>query len=247
MLPVIITVLVILAAVAGYFVFQGKGTDAIVADDQPGVEAQINEQQDISEGNITAATAQNAPVSNGDVVALDVNAAMAERTLGNPEAPIVIREFASLTCGHCGDFHKNTFPAFKTEFIDTGKVFMIFTDFPLNGPALHASMVARCLPADRYFSFLSLLFNNQDKWAYDAQYINYLRQNAALAGLGNDAFEACIGNDELREAVLGTMRTAQTKYEINSTPSFVINEEKLNAPGHNIEVFRDAIGSKAAE
>ena len=56
--------------------------------------------------------------------------AMEEAVLGNPEAPVTIIEFASLSCPHCAAFHKERFPWLKKNFIDTGKVKFIFRDFP---------------------------------------------------------------------------------------------------------------------
>lgn len=178
---------------------------------------------------------------------IDVEKAMEVRALGNPEAPLVIREHASLTCGHCGTFHQETFDQLKAEYIDTGKVYFIFTDFPLNGPALHAGMIARCLPHERYFNFLDMLFKSQDKWAYEPTYLTYLRQNAALAGLGNDAFDACVGNQELQDALTTQMREAQQKYSISSTPTFVLNEDNVVSGARDFAFFKNIIEEELAK
>ncbi len=144
------------------------------------------------------------------------------RTLGNPDAPIKIEEFASLTCGHCAHFHGTTFQEIKTKYIDTGKVFFTFTDFPLNGPALDAAMVVRCMPPERYFTFLSFLFQTQEQWAFNAAYKDNLRQNAKLAGLSDEAFDACLANESLKQGLVDRMQAKSTENNINSTPSFVI-------------------------
>lgn len=146
------------------------------------------------------------------------------RILGNPDAPIKIKEFSSLTCGHCGTFHLGTFKKIKEELIDTGKAYIELNDFPLNAPALHGSMVARCLPNDKYFDFVQLLFETQKDWAYKADYVSVLKQNAMLAGLSSEAFTACLQNHELQEALTKGIQDAQTKYDVNSTPTFVIND-----------------------
>jgi len=69
-------------------------------------------------------------------------------TIGDENAPITIIEYASMSCSHCADFHTNTLPELKTEFIDTGKVRMVFRDYPFNYPALLGSMMMRCIPGD---------------------------------------------------------------------------------------------------
>lgn len=144
------------------------------------------------------------------------------RTLGNPDAPVKIEEFASLTCGHCAHFHGTTFKELKTKYIDTGKVFFTFTDFPLNAPALDASMIARCMAPERYFTFLSFLMETQEQWAFSADYKTSLRQNAKLAGMSDEAFDSCLANMALKDGLVDRMKAKAEENKLNSTPSFVI-------------------------
>lgn len=194
-----------------------------------------------------SSTSVDPSAPSADVTQIDIPQALSDRALGNPDAPVVIQEFSSLTCGHCGEFHKNAFDQIKAEYIDTGKVYLIFRDFPLNAPAVTATMVARCLPAERYYSFIDLLFKNQEKWAYDANYINYLRQNAALAGLGQDAFESCVANNDLRQAITSKARESSLKYQINSTPSFVINESNVQTGARDFNFYKQIIEAELAK
>jgi len=145
------------------------------------------------------------------------------KVIGDPSAPVEIIEYASLTCSHCADFHTEILPKLKEDYIDTGKAYLVYQDFPLNAPALQASMVARCLPDSRYFGFIGLLFKTQERWAFNADYLNALRQNAKLAGLNDQAFDACLENESLQQSLALTMQAASKKWEINSTPTFVIN------------------------
>lgn len=154
---------------------------------------------------------------------IDLDHIMGERGYGDPKAPVRIDEYASLSCSHCAMFHKNILPKLKEKFIDTGKVYFVFHDFPLNAQALAASVVSRCMPEDRYHSFLSFLFDKQDKWAYEANFLNILKQNAKLAGGNGDDIEACLENEDIRTALVTKMQDASKKHQINSTPSFVIN------------------------
>lgn len=68
--------------------------------------------------------------------------------IGDENAPITIIEYASMSCSHCANFHTNTLPDLKKEYIDTGKVRMVFRDYPFNYPALLGSMMMRCIPGD---------------------------------------------------------------------------------------------------
>lgn len=167
--------------------------------------------------------------------------ALSERSLGKADAPAVIVEYSSLTCSHCGDFHKNTYKKIKETLIDTGKARLVISDFPLNGPALQASMVARCLPADQYFGFIQLLFETQDQWAYSEGFKKYLKQNAQLAGLDAQTFENCFASEPLRAGILAMVQKAQTAHQINSTPTFVINGKEKVEGAKGLEDFEKAI------
>ena len=79
--------------------------------------------------------------------------------IGDSNAPITIIEYASMSCSHCADFHTNTLPELKTEFIDTGKVRMVFRDYPFNYPALLGSMMLRCIPKDVKYDYMNALTN----------------------------------------------------------------------------------------
>lgn len=172
----------------------------------------------------TSAASETSPAaSETEVAGIDVANALSERGYGNPDAPIKVIELASLTCGHCADFHQHTFPALKEKYIDTGKLYFIFRDFPLDARALAGTMAARCLPKERYSGFIDLLFKTQKHWAYDADSLNILRQNAKLAGLGDKAFDACINNMEIKQGIADWMEKAKNNWwEINSTPTLVI-------------------------
>src|SRR5216683_4062242 len=74
-----------------------------------------------------------------------------DRVLGQADAPVTIIEYASLTCPHCAAFDRDTLPKIRQNWIDTGKAKLVYRDFPLDGWALRAAMVARCAPPERYF------------------------------------------------------------------------------------------------
>src|SRR5690606_17709602 len=92
--------------------------------------------------------------------------ALPEKTLGDPNAPVTIVEYASLTCSHCASFHQETFGPLKEKYIDTGKVYFVFREFPLDPLATAAFMIARCTPEGSYFPMIETLFENQRRWAF---------------------------------------------------------------------------------
>lgn len=157
--------------------------------------------------------------------ALTVNVLRAtdDRVLGRDDAPITIIEYASLTCPHCAKFHNTALATVKRELIDTGKVRLIFRDYPIDNYALRAAMMARCAPNEKYFDLLEVLFKNQEKWTKSDNPLKALAQYGNLAGMDDDFITACMTNAELEGALLKRQRDAQTLYRIRSTPTFVFN------------------------
>ena len=157
----------------------------------------------------------------------DIEEVLSERALGDENAPITLIEFASLSCSHCATFHNNVYPKLKENYIDTGKVRFIFSDYPLNAPAMDGSVAARCLPKDRYFKFIKFLFATQEEWAYSSTPQKYILQNAKLLGGDGDKLAACLGSDDIRQGLVTSMQLANKVYGINSTPSFRANDKAL--------------------
>lgn len=150
---------------------------------------------------------------------------LAERALGPADAKVTVLEFFSLTCSHCAAFQRDTFPRVKSELIDTGRIRYVFRDFPLDQVALMAAMVARSLPPERYEPFVSALLASQDRWAF-ARGVNSMDEVAkiaALAGLPRAGFNAAIGDEKLKAAILTGQSEGEKKYNVQSTPSFVFD------------------------
>jgi len=174
---------------------------------------------------------------------LSTDDAMQDRVIGNAEAPITIIEYASLTCPHCANFHAETLPQIKKEWIETGKAKLIYRDFPLDKYAASASMIARCAPNDKYFIFLNAFFAQQKNWSRADDPVRVLTQLAGLGGMSKDDVDACLANEELQDAILQMRLDGQMEYGINSTPSFVINGKMINNLPY--EDFKDILEDAA--
>jgi len=179
-----------------------------------------------------ASTAEATPENEGNLLSspkkltVDVRAAMADRILGNMDAPITIIEYASMTCPHCANFHNTMMAEVKRELLATGKARLIFRDYPLDQFALRASMMARCAPEDKYFDLVEVIFRNQERWTKSENTLKALAQLGNLAGMDDEYIAACMQNAELESAVLAGLREGQSLYRIKSTPSFVFNTQK---------------------
>jgi protein-disulfide isomerase len=170
----------------------------------------------------TAASAASAPSPP-----VTVTLSSDDRLLGNQDAPITIIEYASLTCPHCAAFEKETLPEIKKQWIDTGKAKLVFRDFPLDGSAIKASLLARCAPPERFYGFIDVLFGSQESWAREADPTASLARIAKLGGMDDDQFHSCMADDALQNKILASRLQGEKEFGVGSTPTFFINGRKL--------------------
>tara|TARA_B100000287_G_scaffold118757_1_gene110672 strand:- start:613 stop:1194 length:582 start_codon:yes stop_codon:yes gene_type:complete len=150
---------------------------------------------------------------------------------GSKTAKVKIIVYESLTCGHCAEFHKKIYPEIKKDFIDTGLVNIEFRSFPLNMAALNASKIAHC-NNDGNSEILHFLFSNQRKWVKG----NTIEEaNTNLKNLITNEnikidFDSCINNKLVEDYILESRINGVKKFEINATPTLVIDNKKFEDP-----------------
>ena len=152
---------------------------------------------------------------------------------GKADAPVTIIEYASMTCPHCANFHKTTYPALKSKYIDTGKVRFIFREFPLDELAVAASMLARCAGGEKSIALIDVLFASQDKWAVRDP-IPALLQISKQAGFTQASFDQCLKDQSLYNNILAMRERGSKDYKVESTPTLFING-KVQKGGASIE------------
>ena len=177
--------------------------------------------------------------SNLNLLASGVNVELkpTDNVHGSPDAPITVVEYASMTCPHCAAFHKEVVPQLTKDYIDTGKVKMVFREFPLDGGATMAAALARCMKGDNYFAFIDLLFRSQEKWWLSLfqgggqQQItrekveNNLVEIARVAGMSRDKAVTCMSDKANLDLVQANWQEGQTRYQVNSTPTIIVDGE----------------------
>ena len=150
-----------------------------------------------------------------------------ERVLGDPAAPVTIIEYASLTCPHCAAFHRDDLPAIKAKYIDTGKVYFILREFPLDPVATSAFMLARCAPPEQYFPIVDLLFEQQKNWAFVNDPATALLNMVKQAGFTQESFEACLRNQQILDGV-NWVKNRGSQLGVDATPTFFFNGKKVS-------------------
>ena len=160
---------------------------------------------------------------------------------GNVDAKINIIVYESLTCGHCADFHKEVYPELKRDFIDTGLVKIEFRSFPLDLAALNASKLVHC-KNDGKTDLLHFLYKNQKKWVLGKtiEDINKRLKNLILEKESGLDFEGCLLDKNIEDHVLNDRITGAKKFNIEATPTLIINDKKFDNP-HNYKKLKKTI------
>jgi protein-disulfide isomerase len=173
----------------------------------------------------------------------DMKVSDADFIRGDKAAKVTLVEYASLTCPHCAHFHNEILPTLKKEYVETGKLRVVYRDFPLDKLALTGSVVARCAGKDRFFGFIDALYASQQSWGRDANPLAAIARIARLGGMDQAAFDACLKREDLNDAVLRQRLEGDKTFGVNSTPSIFINGERYGG-GLTIPQYRAIIDAK---
>jgi protein-disulfide isomerase len=152
-----------------------------------------------------------------------------DMSLGNPQAKVTVVEYASASCPHCAEFNNDTFPAFKTKYIDSGKIHYVFREFltPPVEVAASGFLIARCAGKDKYFSVLDAIYRGQQAMYASGDYRGSLLRIAESAGMTEAQFNACTTDDAALKALNDRVEQAN-KDGITGTPTFVVNGSKMD-------------------
>jgi protein-disulfide isomerase len=154
---------------------------------------------------------------------------------GRPAAPVTIVEYASFTCHFCAAFQRDVVPALTRDYIMSGKVRLVFREYPFDPAARAASALARCFSGDSYFAFADQLFLKQEDWLKDTDGDNQLTmidvaeglvRQARLTGMGRAQANACMTNPDNLAAVDASYAEASSRYRVSATPTFFIAGRK---------------------
>ena len=176
-------------------------------------------------------------------------AAMAEPVLGDivlgdDSAPVTVIEYASFTCPHCAAFHADTWPRFRAEYVDTGKVRFILREVYFDREGLWASMAARCGGASAFYPMADQFMKKQRLWAKAARNNNRseISKIARLNGLSSAQLDACFSDQDYARALVEAYQRNAADDDVNSTPTFIINGAKHagNMPFEELAALVDA-------
>jgi protein-disulfide isomerase len=185
---------------------------------------------------IGAASAQEAEIDTSTIT---------EMVLGAEDAPVTMIEYASYTCPHCANFHTGVFKQLKEEYIDTGKMKLIYREVYFDRYGLWASMIARCGGPEKFFGISDLIYKGQSDWTRAggaSEIVDALRKIGGLAGLEKETLEACLQDGTKAQTLAAWYQENATADGIQSTPSFLLNGTKVE--NQSYEKFKALIDAE---
>lgn len=153
-------------------------------------------------------------------------AATTEISIGAADAPVTIVEYASFTCPHCAAFHTTSFPLLKADYIDTGKVRLIYREVYFDRYGLKAALLARCAGADKYLAVAKIIYETQAEWLADGEPATVdanLTKIGLTLGLPEAQITACLMDQATAETMVEEFRVNMENDPIEGTPAFLID------------------------
>jgi protein-disulfide isomerase len=230
---VILALAVLVAIAGGLYVYRG-GLPAVAPAEveasgaAPQAEAVFDAEDKSSPSQEQTSDAPSSPQALDEIV------------LGDPNAPVTMIEYASLTCPHCGAFHNETLPILKKEYIDTGKLKLYLRPFPFDGVATAGSMLVYCVAPEMRLNFLTMLFERQSVWLMSSEPIKELEKLARFAGLSEMDFRVCLKDETIFNGIREIQKAAHEVQKVQSTPTFFVRGDRIEG-NQSVDAFRDVI------
>lgn len=160
------------------------------------------------------------------------NLPLEDQVMGNPNAPVTLLEYASMTCPHCKSFHEEIMPAITRKYINSGEVRYIVRPFPFNGDRVGeaAFMLAMCAPGNNYYPMMDALFSTQHSWAFGNDPASELKRISKLSGMSETEYQVCLSNRTLYLKMIEARDLAVRKFNVRATPTIFIDNERFARP-----------------
>ena len=152
--------------------------------------------------------------------------------IGNTDAPITIVEFSDFQCPFCARFHTQTLPSIIEEYIEQGKVKLVFRDFPIQSihpNALPASVAAECAnDQDKFKEMHDALFEKQNEWnrLETADALSMFSQYASEMQLNQELFDSCLTSGKHISEIKKDMDDGRN-YGVSGTPGFFVGNDQI--------------------
>ena len=164
--------------------------------------------------------------------------------IGNKDSKVTLMEYASFTCPHCAQFHKDVFKQLKKDYIDTGKIKFVYREVYFDRYGLWAAMIARCGGEMRYFGISDILLSTQADWSGTDDptvVVENLKKIGRTAGMDDAAMGVCLDNADMAQAMVTAYQTNAEADKVEGTPTLLVNGVKYsNMPYDELKAILDA-------
>ena len=156
------------------------------------------------------------------------------------DTKINIKIYSSLTCPYCAELHVKFLPNLIKKYVENKIAYIELHDYPLNQSSLVAAQIQKCFSIDDQKLYLDEIYKKQTEWS-NAETLKELQSNLSKItqslGLSDKDFNSCVKNKTYESRALKSRINAQNKYNVNSTPTLIINEKKFKGSLKNIEKY----------
>jgi len=182
------------------------------------------------------------PVDNSEVVGTITGETgiYQDIVFGDPNAPVTLLEYGSMTCGACANFKNMVYPDIEKKYVDSGKVKFIFRNYVLGGQLdLVASSVARCTTEDVARALTKEFFAKQGRWLRSDTPVDDLAALARRAGISRVQFDQCIRDKDMQKYLAEMTKEGGSRMGVTGTPTLYVNGKKLSS--YAPEVLEEAL------
>lgn len=161
-------------------------------------------------------------IANPTVAEIMQTGPLPEMAWGRADAPVTVVKYMSLTCPYCRKFHAEVFPAFKSGYVDTGKVRFILREFPIGRTSGNATVALRCAPPEKYLDLYGKFLAQQSKWVSQEVRLDAIYEVAQQVGMTRARLDDCLKN----QAMIGGLKWVKDRGRtlgIIGTPNFFVD------------------------
>lgn len=177
--------------------------------------------------------------------------------MGNPDAPIKLVEYMSITCSHCATFGEEAFNTIRDDYVESGRVSFEIRNFVRDPLDLTAAILSRCGGEGPFFALTKQALNNQGPMFEKAQSMGEATYSSVLQsepnirfvrlaeqldlisyfqqrGVSADQAKACLSDTAVAEKLMADTQTAIKDFDIQGTPTFLLNGQKIDGTSWNM-------------
>lgn len=169
-----------------------------------------------------------------------------ELSIGNKDSQVTLVEYASFTCPHCANFHRNVYPQLKENYIDTDLIKFEVREVIWDKPGWVAAIIGRCSGPEKFFHFADPLFEKQAEWSRVetlGEAASRLTSIALSVGFNKEEIDSCLRDTDFHTLILENAQSDATENNISSTPTFQINGKNYSNMGYEelVEIIESAL------